>query len=112
MEFLGDFFQVVGLAFPYNKDFPTRLAQIFEISFIAINISTAFVLPEFCMRGGFNASITATVHMPETAVNQNNFAMFRQHQVRLPGQIPPMKSVAITHAVDETPNDKLRSCVL
>jgi len=72
-QFFGELLKVAGLTLPYDEDFPAGEAEFSEIAFIAFNIFPAFVLPEFCVCGGFDSTETAAVHMPEAAVSKNNF---------------------------------------
>ena len=40
---------------------------------VADDVSPAFILPEFSPRSGYNSAVSAAVHMPETAVNKDDF---------------------------------------
>jgi len=72
--------RITNLTFPEDEDFPAEEAKIFEIAFVASNISPAFIVPEFCVlrsmpysSGRFDPAKTTAVHMPETAVNEVYF---------------------------------------
>jgi hypothetical protein len=89
------------LTFPYNKDAPTGFAEFFEVSFVAEDVAEAFSLPEFSPCRGYNPAILTSVHMPETAVNKDYFFVFDQNDIRMAGQITAVKSVTITHTMNE-----------
>jgi hypothetical protein len=59
----GKFRQVTDLTFPDDEDFPAEEAEIFEVSFVASNISPAFGLPETGPCRGYNSAVSAAVHM-------------------------------------------------
>jgi predicted restriction endonuclease len=56
------------LAFPDYKDFPALFAQFVYIACISLFVALPFGLPEFFVCSGFNFTIPAIMHMPETAV--------------------------------------------
>jgi hypothetical protein len=92
-QFFSKLLKISGLTFPYDENFPARFAQLSEITFVAFNISPAFVLPKFFVCGGFDSAETATVHMPETAVNKNYFLMSRQNNIGFPRKFIFMETV-------------------
>ncbi len=50
--------------------------------------------------------------MPETAMNENDFHSARENEIRPAGQIFAVQAVAVSHRMDETPHNQLRSGVL
>jgi hypothetical protein len=52
------------------------------------------------VRGGFDLAETATVHVPETAVNKDYFFVSDQHNIRMTGQVAAMQSITITHSMN------------
>jgi hypothetical protein len=112
LEFLGDFFQVAGLALPNNKDFPALVSQFFEIAFISFDVSLAFILPEFWVCGGFNSAVTAVVHMPETAVNKDYLFVPDHYKVRMAGQVAAMQGITITHSMNKRTHGYFRRGIL
>ena len=50
--------------------------------------------------------------MPKTAVNENCPASRNEDNVRLAGQILSMQPIPVAHSMEESPNGKLRTCVL
>jgi len=91
---------MTGLAFPYNEDFPAGFAQLFQISPIAFNISVAFYLPEFYVRSRPNAAVTASMYMPETAVNKDYLFVFDQNDIRVAGQVFAMQRISIPNLMN------------
>jgi hypothetical protein len=73
------------VTFPEDEDFPAEEAKFFEITFVAENISPAFILPEFSPRCGYNSAVSAAVHMPETAVNKDYLFVSDKHNIRMAG---------------------------
>jgi hypothetical protein len=103
---------MASLALPYNEDFPAGFSQFFEIAIVSFDVSPAFVLPEFCVRGRPDLSITAVMYMPETAVNKDYLFVSYKYNIRVAGEITAMKSVTITHSMNKGTNDYLRQGIL
>jgi len=74
-ELLCQFFRISCLTLPDHKDFPAFFSKLSEISFVSCNITFPFSLPEFGICGRSNPTVTAFVHMPETAVNKYDIVM-------------------------------------
>jgi len=64
---------MTSLAFPDNMNFPSIFSQFAQISFIYGNITLAFCLPEFGIYRMFDFAITAFVHIPKTAVDEDKY---------------------------------------
>jgi hypothetical protein len=62
------------LTFPDYENFPAFSAQLAQISFISVNITLPFYFPELFVRFWYNPAVSAFVHMPEAAVDENNFS--------------------------------------
>jgi len=100
------------LAFPYDENFPASEAEFFEIAFVAFNISPAFVLPEFFVCCGFDSTVTAAVHMPETAVDKDYFFVPDHHKVRVTGQVTAMQGITKTYSMNDGTNSYFRRGIL
>jgi len=50
--------------------------------------------------------------MPEATVNQNNGAVTWQNDIRLSGQIPVMKAIAVPSSVKKLANNEFREGIL
>jgi hypothetical protein len=61
--------------------------EFFEVSFVASNISPAFILPELGSCRRYNSAVSTAVHMPETAVNKDDFFVFDQNDIRVAGKV-------------------------
>ena len=79
--------------------------------FVAFNISTAFILPEFSPRRRYNSAVSTAVHMPKAAVNKDYFFVFDQNDIRMAGKVASMQSVTVTHSMDDGTNDYFRRSV-
>jgi hypothetical protein len=86
-QFFSKLLKISGLTFPYDENFPASSAQLSEIMFVAFNISPAVVLPEFCVCGGCDSTVTAFVHMPKTAVNKDYLFVPYENKVRIARQV-------------------------
>jgi hypothetical protein len=74
--------------------------QLFKVSFVTNDISEAFLLPEFRMCGGFDASVSAPVHMPEAPMHEYYLSATCEYEVRVAGQVFAMQGITITHSVN------------
>ena len=99
---------VLRPTFPDRQHVPFRIAQRFSMSSIASLIARQLFLPVFPPRRGHSSSAFAGVHMPETAMYEDDFPPRRKHEVRLARQVRHMQSIAIPHGVRDPPNDPLR----
>jgi hypothetical protein len=54
----------------------------------------------------------APVLMPKTAMHENDFLSPRQYNIRLPWELCSMKSVAVSHAMEDPANEHFRFSVL
>jgi hypothetical protein len=79
---------------------PAEEAEFFEVAFVASNVAAAFILPKIGPRSGYNSAISATVHMPETAVNKDYLFVSYKHDIRMTGKIASMQNVTITQAMN------------
>lgn len=85
-----DFFGFLSLAFPNREHLETGFLQCLKYSFISLSVPISLVAPELRIRLRDDCAVRAVVHVPEAAMNQNNFLMSAQDQVRLPWQVPTM----------------------
>jgi len=75
--------------------------QLLSISLITLHIFAAFRLPEFSIRSGHDSAIPTPVHVPETAVYEDNPAVPWQDQIRLSRQISAVQPKSIPKAMDD-----------
>lgn len=102
---------LVQLTSPNHQDTP---ALFFELPFcfdIPAHVVPEFLLPEFDIAGRGCRKRTTFVSMPETAVNENNGAVFRKCQIRFARQFC-MQAETQTCAMQETAHDKFGFRVL
>lgn len=97
-----------GPAFPDNKHLPAIGTQFSKIASISCGVCRAFGFPEFCVRCRSYATKSASVRMPKTAVNEDDFSATRQHQIGFARQIAPMQSVSKSHAVHNCTYNEFR----
>jgi hypothetical protein len=70
-------------------------------AFVANRIRGPLDTPEFGIGCGHDPTVTAFVHMPETAVNLDDFLPACQNNVWLSRQVFPMTAVTESHPVHE-----------
>ena len=68
-------------AFPDNKNPPAGGSQLFEIAFVAFDVTLAFFLPELCMRGRLDPAVAAAMHVPETTMNEDDLFVPYEYKV-------------------------------
>jgi hypothetical protein len=96
---------ISDFAFPKHKDTPTRLPKQPEIFTIADSILFKFRTPKLEFRFGEPCEGAATtMAVPETSMDEDDFAPGGENEVGLPGQITAMKPVAETEGVDQPPD--------
>jgi hypothetical protein len=111
-QFFSKLLKIPGLTFPYDENFPASFAQLSEITFVAFNISLAFVLPKFFVCGRLDFSTLATVYMPETTMNEDYLFVPDHYKVRVTGQVTTMQGIAITHSMNKRTHDYFRRSIL
>lgn len=50
--------------------------------------------------------------MPEATVDENDFTTGGENNIGTAGEVRFVKSIAVSHPVDDFPNQKFRACVL
>jgi hypothetical protein len=101
----------VNLAFPHNKDAPPCPAQTSNITPIPLHISLQFGIPIAFVRGGTITPCPAGMAVPETAVNEDNLAAARKHQIRRARQITGVQPVSKPHPVHQAADSQFRPAV-
>ncbi len=79
--------------------------------FVTRGVAIQFFQPEFapvCWRGAILASFVA---MPEAAVDENDCFVFRQNNIRFAGQRFDVQPKAVTHPMQQAPDDQLRGSI-
>ncbi len=103
---------ISDFAFPKHKDIPTRFPQQPEIFTIADSILFEFRTPKLEFRFGEPCEgASTTMAVPETSMDEDDFAPGGENEVGLPRQIAAMKPVAVTEGVDQPPDSHFGFCV-
>ena len=99
---LGAGFDLAG---PNYKDFPARSREGGLIGAVTGDVAVELGVPEF--RTGLRSllALPAVMAMPETAMDKDNGAVAREHDIRAAGKVPPVQTVAEAfakqHGADE-----------
>lgn len=93
------------MAFPDGEDLPAQRFKFSGIAFVAFNISTTFILPEIFAGLGDDFPITAIMHMPETAVDEDDFFVSDKNDIGMAGKVAAMQGVTITHSMNNGTDD-------
>lgn len=81
-DFLLQGLLVSCLALPDHKCCPAGLIQGCQVFLVSLHIADSLCLPEGRIRLGSDLSISAIVHVPETAMNEDDLATALENQVR------------------------------
>jgi hypothetical protein len=71
------FFNITGLAFPDDENFPAGFLELSSIFFVTFFVCIQFRKPISGSTFGRSPSKMASMPMPPAAVNKYNFPMFR-----------------------------------
>lgn len=99
------------LALPNDKDGPSLLPEVRDAGAIPAPISLDLGRPKGDSGLG-EPSVPAAVAVPEAAVNEDDLSQAGKYQVGPTRQFRVVKAVAITHAVNEAPNDHFGDRIL
>ncbi len=88
---------ILHLAFPDHKMSPASRFQGGQIVQVALHIAVPFGFPEVCIRLRPDLSISTIMHVPETAMNEDDLAAALENQVWGARQSPIMETVPIAH---------------
>ncbi|GHE20129.1 hypothetical protein GCM10017767_06500 [Halomonas urumqiensis] len=98
--------------FPYHQNPPAGFDQLGLLTSVSFNVSDELPSPEI-LAGGRRGSIEAAfVPVPEAAMDEDNQAMLRKNEIRLTGQVLPVKPEAKTTGMKIAPYSHFRICVL
>ena len=100
-DFIFEFYRIFHFTFPDCQSPPAFGFIKFEILFVSGDVSKAFGLPVFDIGFRCHASAFAVVHMPETAVNENDFFMSRQNDVGFAGKFFVVKPETKAETVND-----------
>lgn len=105
---LSEPLHVPRLTFPHHEHPPTVTPKGTHGPFITSDVRRKLGAPELGPRGWFDASVAASVSVPEAPVNEHGHTMHRKHDVRASRQVPALKSEAVAHRVEKPSNGQLR----
>ena len=105
-------FDVAGPAFPDCQDLPAGGLQLSLVAAVASDVGFAFGLPEFCVGGRGDFAVAAAVHVPEAAVDENDFSVGWQYKVRLTRKVPAMQTKPEAHLVHKRSYNQFRLRIL
>ncbi len=94
-----EFGQVLYLTLPDHQSGPAGSCKPGYVSGISSNVFVEFLLPEFGIRRRTLCPWTPHVSMPKTAMNKDDFLVFRQNDVGISGEVRSVDSKAMAHAV-------------
>jgi len=95
-----------GLAFPDDQDLPAEFLEGLDVSAVAVAVAGALGLPEFDIGRRRNAPIAAVVHVPITAVDEDDLLEARKNQVGLAGEVFAVQAIAVAEAMDERADEQ------
>ena len=80
---------------------PAGATEGSEVALVAKDVAFSFFLPEFSPRRRDNSAISAIVHMPETAVDKDDFFVPDKDNIRMAGEVRAMQGITITHSMND-----------
>jgi hypothetical protein len=104
--------RVFGLALPDDQAIPTAILKGPEVSRVSSPVARQFRPPVFASASRHTAFAACSVLVPKAAMNEDNFAMPCQHQVRPSREIPAVQAESKSESMHELTDGKLRSHVL
>jgi hypothetical protein len=99
-------------ALPHNQNFPADAPNQAHILAKSFHVSFAFVFPICPVCFGLDLPISATVHVPEAAVNKYYFPMSRKDNIRTPGQLAPVQAKSKPQPMNQFANHNFRHRIL
>ena len=103
---------VAELAFPDDGHVPAAAAEAAQVLAVVRDIPREFLRPEFPVGLGGGGDFTVLVPVPETAVDEDDGAVFGQDDVGLAGEVLHLEPEAVAGAVQQTADLPLRAGVL
>jgi hypothetical protein len=96
------FRSVAHITLPRHQHIPTKLAQFFDASLIAVAVALKLWSPILGLRSWQLSSVGAVVTMPEAAVHEDHLTMARKHDVGITGQLLVVQPVAVAQRMQRT----------
>lgn len=96
-DFLLQRLSILRLAFPDHKRGPAGRFQGGKVFLIPLHVSVSLGIPEGSIRPRPDLPISAIVHVPETAMNEDDLASSLEDEVRGARQRPIVETVPIAH---------------
>jgi hypothetical protein len=90
---------------------PAKLSKLSFDFFITLYIAVNFLVPEIGVSCRSLGPFATLVSMPETAMNKYNLFMAWQYNVGPTQEILVMEFEAISHPMQQTPDDFFRLCL-
>lgn len=100
------------MTLPHDKTFPPRSTQLSNAPLVASDVPIKLGEPVVSVCSRYGPALTASVAMPEATVYEYGFASRPEHKVGLPRYVFDVKAIAVSHTMNETPDDHLGDCVL
>lgn len=104
-----EFNPVFQFALPYDEYFPPELPQDPRILAVTRQIPVKFLMPGLDMRFWKRGISAAPMTVPETPMNENDFAACRKDKVRGPRKRGHMKSIAIPQSMRNSSDCQFRA---
>jgi hypothetical protein len=79
-----------------------------SVSPVTLDIRSSLCFPEGGVGPRNYAPVRASVHVPETSVNEYDLGKSHEHEVGLAGKIGPVKAISVTHCMHSSPYDHFR----
>lgn len=96
------------VTFPHDQHVPPLLTEQRLIGSIPVPIAGQLCTPVLFIRLWPFAPGLAVMPMPETAVNEDDLAPPRKHEVRVPWQVFPVQPIPIPQTMHESAHPHLR----
>lgn len=106
-----DTLNVGKLAFPDHARLPSTRFQCRGILRVSLLVPQELRSPIPSIRSRYMCSFAARMHVPETAMNEDDLTSRRKNQVRLSRKVFPVQPVTIAHPMYEATHCHFRACV-
>lgn len=103
---------LLQFAFPDDDEIPSSLDDVPGISGITGDVGNELALPEFAVRRRHGGEAASGMTMPEAAMHHDCRPVFRQHDVRMTGEVLGVKSESEACSVQGASKDKFRLGIL
>jgi hypothetical protein len=91
--------RISHLTFPHHEDAPAQCAEGIQIPLISQAVAVDLRCPSTGVVDGTRRTLTPRVAMPKTAMNEDDFSVARQDDVRCTGKPLPVQSKSIPHGM-------------